>query len=143
MAQPSNVRLHANAADAFIVNTEGKVLVLRRRLDDVHSPGQWDLPGGRLDPGENPYEGVRREACEEIGLDLIVEQVIDVDYFTRDDGQVITFMVFFCRPCTEDVRLSEEHIEYRWVTPQEAVALQPCWFPRIVERYERWMRGAR
>jgi 8-oxo-dGTP pyrophosphatase MutT (NUDIX family) len=40
-----------------------------RRHDLPHHPGQISLPGGALDPGEDPADGALREAHEEIGID--------------------------------------------------------------------------
>ena len=57
-----------NAAKAFIVHDE-KLLLLKRRPNDVHKPGEWDIPGGRLDPGENPFTGLERETKEETELE--------------------------------------------------------------------------
>lgn len=135
-----DMRPFANAAEAFIVH-DGRVLLMRRRADDIHRPGEWDTPGGRLADGENPFTGVQREVREEVGLEVDVGQVIDVHYFTRQDGQVITMMIFSCTPKTLDVRLSDEHVEYRWVPLAEAGALVPDWLPPIVEKYQRWIRG--
>ncbi|MDO8599283.1 MAG: NUDIX domain-containing protein [bacterium] len=137
----SDTRVYANAAKAVIVDGDGRVLFIRCRPNDVHRPGEWDIPGGRLEPGEDPYAGVRRETKEETSLDITVGQVLDVHHFTRQDGQVITMMIFACTPQTHDVRLSEEHVEYRWAPLAEAGACAPEWFPSIIERYERWMRG--
>ena len=52
------------AAKSFVVK-DNKLLVLQRRLNDVQKPGIWEIPGGRLDPGENPVEGLQREIKEE------------------------------------------------------------------------------
>lgn len=138
----SDTRAYANAAKAVIVDHDGRVLFIRRRPNDVHRPGEWDVPGGRLGGGEDPAAGVRRETMEEVSLDIEVGQVLDVHHFTRQDGQVITMMIFLCRPLSGDVRLSEEHTEHQWVSFAEAGAYAPVWFPSIMEKYERWMRGA-
>ncbi|MDO8425530.1 MAG: NUDIX domain-containing protein [bacterium] len=137
----SDTRTCANAAKAFVVH-DGKALVLRRRDNDVHGPGQWDIPGGRLNDGEDPYDGVRREAREEASIAIDIEQVIDVQWFTRDDEQHITMMIFACSlQGSGTVRLSEEHVEYRWVPVEEVTALQ-SWLAPVVGRYQRWMCGA-
>ena len=49
----------------------GAALILTRRSSKLRShPGQWALPGGRIDPGETPEQTALREMREEIGLDL-------------------------------------------------------------------------
>ena len=49
-----------------IVVRDGAVLVGRRR--GAHGAGTWAFPGGKLDPGEDPADTVRRELREETGL---------------------------------------------------------------------------
>ncbi|MGI8555942.1 MAG: NUDIX hydrolase [Pyrinomonadaceae bacterium] len=52
---------------AVVVNGEGKVLL----LDHVFRPASgWGIPGGFIEAGEPPEKAVRRELCEEIGLEL-------------------------------------------------------------------------
>jgi 8-oxo-dGTP diphosphatase len=123
---------HANAAKAFVRDQAGAVLLVQRRADDVHAAGAWDIPGGRLEPGEDPYGGCKRETREEIGIDVHVEHVLDVRHFTRDDGQAITMMIFQCRATSVDIRLSEEHTAYAWVAPDVAVERAP-WLARALK----------
>lgn len=44
------------------------VLICRRRWDKQH-PGKWELPGGKVEPGETLAQCVRRELWEELGID--------------------------------------------------------------------------
>jgi len=105
------------AVKAFIVNQD-KLLLIKRRKGDVHKPGEWDIPGGRLEPGENPFDGLRREAKEEVGLDIDIAAPLEVHHFTRDDGQKITMLIFVCKSWSEKVKLSQEHTDYKWVAPK-------------------------
>ncbi|MEZ5073726.1 MAG: CoA pyrophosphatase [Solirubrobacterales bacterium] len=72
-------------------------LLCRRPLGMRRHPGQWALPGGRLDPGEMPLEGALREVEEELGLSLGPDEVIGWldDYVTRS-GFVISPVVLWC-----------------------------------------------
>ena len=54
------------ATAAFIVDEQGRVLVVRRSKDPAK--GTFDLPGGFCDIGETSEEGVIREVKEETGL---------------------------------------------------------------------------
>lgn len=123
----------AIAVKAFIVS-DGKVLLLKRRPTDVHKPDEWDIPGGRLDHGENPMEGVRREALEETGLAVEPQIPIDIHHFTRDDGQSITMIIFLCTSKFHDIMLSQEHTEYAWTELMAEISEFPQWLHPVIEK---------
>ena len=120
------------AVKAYIVSA-GKLLVLKRVPNDDHYAGKWDIPGGRLGPGENPLDGLRRETREETGLDIDILLPMDVQHFVRDDKQVITMIIFLCRPLTDKVKLSKEHSEYRWVDLKDTKE-HPIWLTGATEK---------
>lgn len=72
------------------------VLLTRRSAAMRAHAGQWALPGGRLEPGERPLDGARRELHEELGIELGPEAALGAldDYATRS-GYVITPMVLW------------------------------------------------
>ncbi|MBR9692147.1 NUDIX hydrolase [Candidatus Woesearchaeota archaeon] len=102
------------AAKSFVMN-DGKLLVLKRRPNDVQKPSIWEIPGGRLEPGEDPIEGIKRETKEETGLDIEVHHPINIRHFERDDKQTITMLIFLCKAKDTNVKLSEEHTDFEWV----------------------------
>jgi 8-oxo-dGTP pyrophosphatase MutT (NUDIX family) len=66
--QPSTAR-QAAALILLYPGEHGPSFPLTVRRDDLpHHPGQVSLPGGGLDPGEDPLAGALREAHEEIGI---------------------------------------------------------------------------
>ena len=56
-----------HVAVAVIEDDQGRVL-LSRRPEHVHQGGLWEFPGGKLEPGEQPGQALRREIREELGL---------------------------------------------------------------------------
>ncbi|MGA8050768.1 MAG: CoA pyrophosphatase [Burkholderiales bacterium] len=86
------------AAVCVVVTDDGRgeaALLLTRRAEHLstHS-GQFALPGGRMDEGESALDAARREALEEIGLELAAEAFLGRldDYPTRS-GYLITPLV--------------------------------------------------
>jgi 8-oxo-dGTP diphosphatase len=56
---------------AAVVRRDGALLVTRR-LDGPRSRGQWEFPGGKVEPGEAEPDALRREIAEELGCALEV-----------------------------------------------------------------------
>jgi 8-oxo-dGTP pyrophosphatase MutT (NUDIX family) len=90
-------QLKRAAVTVLLLSDEGgeACFVITRRASKLSShPGQWALPGGRLDPGEGALEAALRETAEEVGLTLNRDSVLGLmdDYPTRS-GYVITPVV--------------------------------------------------
>jgi len=92
-------RRHAAVA-VVVIESEAdgaSFLLCQRPLGMRRHPGQWALPGGRLDPGEAPIDAALRELEEELGLTLGADHVVGWldDYATRS-GFVISPVVLWC-----------------------------------------------
>ncbi|MEO9365073.1 MAG: NUDIX domain-containing protein [Nitrososphaera sp.] len=57
------------AQKAFIVK-DGQLLLVRKSADDPDQPGLWEVPGGRMELGEDLQDHIRREVREEVGLEV-------------------------------------------------------------------------
>lgn len=55
-------------ASALITNNKGQVLLVKRGIKPKF--GYWDLPGGFLEEGEDPIQGLKREIKEELGVEI-------------------------------------------------------------------------
>ena len=108
-------RTHRVAVAAYVFHDD-KMLLLRR----AHSPQTFAPPGGRLTPEEDPIAGLHREIREETGLAVRVLGVAHVWYGSVDDVQPPLLCVnFVAESASADVRLSEEHTEFEWVTREQ------------------------
>ena len=102
------------AVKSFILNNN-KLLILKREPKDVQKPEIWEIPGGRLDLGEDPREGLKRETKEETGIDSEPSQILNIRHFTRSDGQTITMLIFLCKALHNNIKLSKEHTDFDWI----------------------------
>jgi 8-oxo-dGTP diphosphatase len=103
-------------ASAFIFKND-KVLLLKRAKDEKIFPGYWELPGGKLEYGENPEDGAKREAKEETGLTVKVGMPYSTfsSIFSYLEEEIYFVDIqFFCRAVDEKITLSPEHEEYFW-----------------------------
>ena len=128
-----NARL---AVKAFIINKENKLLLLKRDTNDSHKPGEWDIPGGRADLTKDPLEELKREVLEEAGIDISIHIPLHVQYFVRDDGQTITMIIFLCTPESTNIKLSDEHSEYKYVSIEKDNI--PKWIWPILNNFNKF-----
>ncbi len=125
------------AVKSFIVD-DGRVLLIKRRSDDVHKPDEWDIPGGRMELDEDPLKGVKRETTEEVGIDIDVIMPLKINHFVRDDGQRITMIMFLCKALSKNIKLSEEHVDFKWKSLREDIDLFPKWLRPAVDNFLRF-----
>lgn len=85
-------------------------LILTRRSAALRShPGQWALPGGRIDRGETAEDTALRELAEEVGLELGPADVLGrLDDFVTRSGFVMTPVVVWAGPRSELVPNPQE-----------------------------------
>jgi len=111
---------------AVIVH-EGRVLLVRRNTEPLK--GEWSVPGGVLELGEKLRDGAAREALEETGLQVEVEEVLDVfdSIFPDADGRTQYHFVlvdFLCRVISGEAVAGSDVSEVKWVTEAEIDALE-------------------
>lgn len=54
----------------------GKRLLLTRRSNGVHLGGQWEFPGGKVEPNESLESALSREIQEELGVEIEIGQLV-------------------------------------------------------------------
>ena len=95
---------------------KGEILILKRALGALS--GSWFLPGGALDPGETLEECAVRELREESGLvpagPLALIGIVPMHLYGYD----IFIVSYACDSEDGEVRLSAEHSDARWITPE-------------------------
>ena len=102
------------AAKGFIFYGE-KFLILKKS-NLYNGDGRWELPGGRLEYGEEPLNALSREVWEETGLKIMVKDLLTTWKYTINASEELLGLNYLCYSDNDFVTLSKEHIEYRWIT---------------------------
>jgi 8-oxo-dGTP diphosphatase len=110
---------------AIIFNSEGKFLTIFRTETAPTHANTWDLPGGELEYGENTEQGLRREIEEETALAVENLALHDVDArIGKEDNIFWVSIAFKCLAKNNEVKLSWEHNDFKWVSPKEFLDLE-------------------
>ena len=94
----------------YAKNTQRFLYLLRT---DTKNPGNWGIPGGKIENGETLLSGVDRECQEEIGYFPNNAKLIPIQKFVNN---TFTYHTFFCKIDEEFIpTLNYEHCGYAWV----------------------------
>ena len=80
-------------ADIWIINDDKKILVQKRSKYKKLEPNVWAMTGGSVIYGETPTQTIVREAKEELGIDLIPEELKQITEFKTQNVWVKTFIL--------------------------------------------------
>ncbi len=103
----------------IIPNAEGRVLILKRQNSE-YAPGQWCLPGGKIDYGETVEETVSRELFEETALTCTSMKFLFLqDSLPIAEGKMHCLNLFFECTVKGEIVLNEESSDDAWIGPSE------------------------
>lgn len=101
-------------------------LLLGRRAD----VGEWALPSGIVEPGEEPAVGCRREVLEETGVLVRIDALAAVSttelvVYANGDQTIYLDLTFLASPLRGTAHAAdEENTEVRWFAPEELPPLR-------------------
>lgn len=103
---------------AAVVERGGRYLITRR-MDGAHHAGLWEFPGGKILPGENLEDALKRELKEELGVESTIGELIETVDWSYPEKSV---RLLFFRCALEGEPRSLEGQEMRWVAAADLVA---------------------
>jgi 8-oxo-dGTP pyrophosphatase MutT (NUDIX family) len=128
---PSDLR-----APRFPVSIKGVVLVSGRVVLLRNERDEWELPGGKLEPGEEPMACVRREVREELALDVEPGEILDCWLYDIQGRVEVLVVTYGCILHGGEVTLSHEHKAVGLFSPGEIEELpMPEGYRRSIRRW--------
>ena len=114
----------------IVTDESGRVLI-GQRPDGKHMAGAWEFPGGKLESGELPFDGLRRELMEELGIHVeSAEPFLEQSH--RYPDRKVRLEVWWVDSFEGEARALEGQA-LRWVGPTEleTVPLLPADAPIV------------
>lgn len=112
---------------AAIIDGEGRLLAAQRGPGMRH-PGLWELPGGKIEPGESPEAALAREIREELGAEVAVYERLAANLH-RYEAVAVHLIAYRCALRGGPLVLAE-HSAVRWLRPGELGSVD--WAPADV-----------
>lgn len=117
-----------------IIERDSKILLVK------DPKGIWELPGGRIEHGEEPQQSLIRELSEELGWSkIIIKKIIDIWSFTSKVENRHNHFIILVYSCTSDeknIKQNDEYTEYKWVLIQEIKKLNMRdGYKKSIEKY--------
>jgi ADP-ribose pyrophosphatase YjhB (NUDIX family) len=126
-------------ASGLVLGDDGRILLARRAQEPDR--GKWDLPGGFLNEGEEPRDGLRRELMEEASLEVEPLEFFDVvvdRYGEGDDSQWTLNLYWTCRVLRGEPKPADDVAELRWFARDELPPPAELAFRNNVKVLSRW-----
>jgi ADP-ribose pyrophosphatase YjhB (NUDIX family) len=129
--------------DAAVINDDGEILLIQRADN-----GLWAMPGGGLEVGETPAQGVMREAFEESGVQceaVALVGVFDSRFCGTASRHHLYQFLFLCRPlhlgAPNEASHAHEVLDVQWFAEEQLPPPQdidPGHVTRIPEAFRVW-----
>jgi len=124
---------------ALLVDESGRLLLVKRARDPY--AGTWDVPGGFLEEGEPPLDGLRRELREETALDVepgrFVAGLLD-RYGTAEDAATTLNLYWEATVVNGEAEAGDDAAEVRWFARDELPPDEEIGFPNVRELLRGW-----
>ncbi|MFJ3717278.1 (deoxy)nucleoside triphosphate pyrophosphohydrolase [Streptomyces sp. NPDC090057] len=91
-------------------------LLAARRSAPPELAGRWELPGGKVEPGERPEDALTRELAEELGIDAEPVERVPGEWPLKSP-YVLRVWTARLRAGSAAPRPLQDHDELRWLTP--------------------------
>lgn len=127
------------------VSVKGVLLLEGRVVLVKNSRNEWELPGGRIDSGEDHAQTLSREFAEELSVEVSVTQPIDSYLFEVIPGRHVFIVTYGCTLAGEFApRVSDEHTAHcLWPVDRLSEINLPEGYRRSVEKWAEYVSRKR
>lgn len=95
-----------------------RALLAARRSSPPAIAGQWELPGGKVEPGEDPVDALHRELREELGVGVrLGEEVVPAAGGRWSLSSALEMRLWLAEIVAGEPEPLEAHDELRWLAP--------------------------
>lgn len=97
----------------IIKNDNDEILIVKRHPKSRTDPEMWELPGGKVEKGEDFDVALVREIKEETALDAKIGdfcEAIQNDYMHKRTVQIMMYL----EDIKGEVKISDEHTDWMW-----------------------------
>ena len=109
------------AIKCLLKNEYNKYLILKKTEEEAKndaSENLYDIPGGRMEYGEDIIDTLVREVFEETGIKLQlnqIEKILNAKSIIRKDGLNLVVITYIANIKNCSVKISSEHSEFYWI----------------------------
>ena len=106
-----------------LIEKDGKYLILKRSENNLTNKHMWQLPEGKVRPGEDMISALKRELLEETSMILTSAKLFGIHSNVSNEsrGMVrVRRIVFKCRTMGK-IKLSKDHEDFKWVSLKDRV----------------------
>lgn len=116
---------------AAILHRDGAYFATQRGYGEFE--GMWEFPGGKIEPGESREVAIKREIQEELGVDIIIENLLCTTEYDYPSFH-LTMHCYLCSVTSDEMEL-REHKSASWLTSETLDSVE--WLPADKEVIEK------
>jgi 8-oxo-dGTP pyrophosphatase MutT (NUDIX family) len=107
------MRCEGESGTRFPVSVKGVLLEDDRVVLLLNERDEWELPGGRLESGEDPVACLEREFAEELSAEVVADRILDCWLYRVLPGKEVLVVTYAVRRVDRrEFRVSREHRKF-------------------------------